>query len=293
MNKADENNIRIADYLEGKMSAAEEEAFMQELGDDERLRDRYEEELLISGLLGQDSNDADLTVISKQDKAYETETVVATGKKKANKIFILLKQYRSIAAIVLIVIAAAFVYFFLKPDYKQLSRVATVSKDTATGSTNKEVATMPGEKNFLDSVYKNFYTAYVAGNEDPVEISEYYMAYKKKQYAKVLSATKADYQVMGTEDNNSKAEQYMDLYKGFAYLDNNKPDSAIKKFEAAMSGRAAGIDKLYYTAQWYSALAWLKENNITEALTIANNIQQSASPYKLKAEALLQQFDNR
>src|SRR5882757_1267435 len=50
MQKFEDNESRIALYLEDKMTPEEEVTFVHDLGEDEGLRQQYEEELLMQGL---------------------------------------------------------------------------------------------------------------------------------------------------------------------------------------------------------------------------------------------------
>ncbi len=290
MNKKEENNSKITNYLEGNLSADEEVSFMQQLGNDALLREQYEEELLISGLLRQqEKDDALINLFSHTDDKTTTGDNMPAKKKSAVKELWI--NYRNIAAIVLVIVAASFIFLFIRKSSKPPAGIANTAKDTALRTADRAMnITRDGKKN-TDSVFKEMYSAYIAGEEDPVEVSEFYEAYRGGRYAKVLSATKEDDQQMGAGNKNSEAERYMDLYKGLAYLGSNKPDSAISKLDAVMRKRSK-TSKLYYDAQWYVALAWLKKKETGQALMIAKDIWQSASPYKLKAEQLVKYLSN-
>src|ERR1700743_1465176 len=62
------NEVRIADYIDSRMSPAEEEAFMQELGNNAVLRQQYEDELLMRSLLQEHRQEASEIVLQPADE---------------------------------------------------------------------------------------------------------------------------------------------------------------------------------------------------------------------------------
>ncbi len=125
-----------------------------------------------------------------------------------------------------------------------------------------------------------------------MELNEYYNSYKNGDYAKVLSARDADYQLMSGDERNKLLQQYMQFYKGLSYLAENKAGEAIQKFETVLRS-APKKTSPYYEAQWYTVLAFLKTNDISKTIFIAKDIAQSGSMYKEKATQLLRDLNSK
>jgi hypothetical protein len=402
MNNFEENAIKIANYLEDKMSPAEEEAFMQELGTDEELRQQYEEELLVSSLLQNKEEAAvgstDLLLQSADEHINMIEKVLERKAIHKNEapVIPMFSFYKKIAAAAVVVIIAGSVFFilqkknnnqpvtaaktfiekdsgtksdsiikFMQPQAEEItkahspgdsnrkinstvkiqsrkpaqviekntpndnskadsitarrSRSEQIAKalmledsiakinstakiqsqkhsqvieeytpkdNTKTDSSGKVQPLLPADNAIAQSAFKNFYTRYSNGEKDPVEISDYYKSYTEGNYTKVLSATDADYQLMGTGERNNLLKQYMQLYKGLAYLAENKPADAIQKFDLVLQSSLKTAPQ-YYEAQWYSALAWLKINDSNKAAAIAKDIIQTASVHSKLSEGFI------
>lgn len=142
------------------------------------------------------------------------------------------------------------------------------------------------------SAFEKYNTLYSSDENDPVELNEYYNSYKNGDYAKVLSARDADYQLMSGDERNKLLQQYMQFYKGLSYLAENKAGEAIQKFETVLRSAPKKASP-YYEAQWYTVLAFLKTNDISKTIFIAKDIAQSGSMYKEKATQLLRDLNNK
>ena len=322
MEKFEENAIKIADYLENKMSSEEEEAFMRELGNDAELRGHYEEELLMHAMF----KDAEDISGKKEDMFFQPadehismiEAALKKQERPQSRISQLFKQYGSIAAIFLLVVAAVVVLMLVKFNNNNSKNIAVkpVNKDTSIhhdttinilpkeqivktnkpenkhnkiDSTKKEEPLVATNNSTANSLLKKFYTPYSKDEDDPAELKSYYASLKKRDYKNVIDATDADYQLMGTGDRNELLKQYMSLYKGLSYMATNNTASAIKNFDEVLN-TAGRTDRVYYNAQWYLTLTYLKENNIQKSLSVLETISQSESPFKLQAEQLKQQL---
>ena len=297
------NSIKIANYIDDRMSPAEEEAFMQELGNDETLKQQFEDELHIRSLLANDDEISDSVAlpmfqpaddhIRMIEKALEGD---ANNNRHHAPIVSLFSRYRNIAAIVLLMIAiAAITLIFTRNknnNPSEIARTPVQQKPTPTNNDslgNKQAPLLAQQAN-SDTVFRHFYKGYAAGEEDPAEVSKYYNDYKKGRYSNVIAASDADYRVMGLNNNSDKLKQYMYLYKGLSYLAGNKPSDAITQFDSVMKS-ALKTDVVFYNAKWYVTLAWLKKEDANKASAIAKEIAASSSPYKHKAELLVQELD--
>jgi len=296
------NSIKIANYIDDRMSPAEEEAFMQELGNDETLKQQFEDELHIRSLLANDDEISDSVAlpmfqpaddhIRMIEKALEGD---ANNNRHHAPIVSLFSRYRNIAAIVLLMIAiAAITLIFTRNKNNNPPEIVSTPLRQKPPSairdslSNKQTPLLAQQAN-SDTIFRHFYKGYSASEEDPVEVSKYYSDYKEGRYSKVLSASDADYRVMGLDNKTERLKQYMHLYKGLSYLADNKPSNAITQFDSVMKS-APKTDLVFFNAKWYATLAWLKKEDASKASAIAKEIAESSSPYKHKAELLLQEL---
>lgn len=296
MENAGEYAIRIAAYFDDAMTAAEEEAFMQELDSNEALRREFEDELLVRGLLGEAKENL---VSGKELLPQPTGARLATMEKpvedkgvqnKQVPVVPMVRRYRLVAAVAIGLVVTTVLFLLAKKDRSDAVVQTNTKKDTAAKLTkagphgdtpdNRMPALVQNKKR--DSAFNLFYEPYRSEN-DPPEVGDLYTAYRKGRYAEVLSATEADIQLMGTGDREDVLAQYLHLYKGLSYLAENKPVPAIEQFNEAMKKSNAS----FYQAQWYCALAWLRAGEIDKSLMQLKNISGTASPYVNKAKNLI------
>jgi hypothetical protein len=279
-----ENLSRIADYLEDRMSAAEEEAFVQALGEEEDLRFQYEEELVMRGRMRGAAGEAGL--IQAADEHLEMVSRILAKEKEAGRAgrkegarIALIGRSGMVAAALLVIIAGTVLYLRIgrRGGSERVGPAAASAPDFAKAAANGPAT---GARSG-DSLFARNYRPY-SSNADPVEVSLYYSYYKKGEYALVLKAREEDYQVMGVGGREKVLKRYMQLYKGLSYLAEGKAAEAIGMFGAVQPG-----DADYDAAQWYSALAWVKLSNLERAAFVAAAIANSPSRYKERAAKLL------
>jgi hypothetical protein len=291
------NALKIANYLDGRMNPSEEEGFMQELSNDKGLRNQYEEELHIHALLTfeeKESGASDIPFFQSADEHIRMiETALRKGNEKKASIISIFNRYRNFAAILLVLIASGFIVFIINrnkyinhPEIAKKPAKLDTSKIETTGN---RVQPSLAKGTISDSVFRHFYKPYSSSEEDPVEISNYYIEYKKGKYAQVLSATEADYRVMGSDNKAELLKQYMHLYKGLSYMEENEPANAILQFDSLMQTSDKTAPQ-YYQAQWYSALCLLKKNDLNKAVALAKKISQSPSLYRQEAGHLAEEL---
>lgn len=298
MDDFENNALKIADYLENKMTQEEEKNFMIEISNNIALRQQYEDELYITGLLSQQQKSGALNDLMLQPADEHIEMIEAAinkkipGKEKAPVISIL-SRYRNIAAIFFVIIAVTSIYYLTRKwnlHTDDLTKLNNQNKlPVAVDSGNKSKLVIAAQHMTTDSAFKNFYKKYTSEN-GPVEISYYYTQYKNGKYAKVLSAKGSDFQLMGTNDKQEVLKQYMDLYKGLSFLAQEKPVNAIEHFDSVLKSSSKTSDQ-YYQAQWYKMLSYLKNNNVKKALESLQVIKLSASPYNKKAMELIKDLN--
>ncbi len=266
MDKTEENQIKIANYLDNQMNAAEEEAFMMELTNDADLRRQYEEELMVATILNNDEKN--------NQKQHEPAPVLP-----------LWKKYRLIASIVLLIAAAGILYFVFHKDESTQPKIVSNQTDKSYDPSARKNQPSNPATNSPDAIFNQFYKPYSSEN-DPVELSNFYNDYKSKKYNSVIAAKESDYQTMGTDDKKDLLSHYLHFYKGLCWLEKNDAEKAIEEFNAA-SKSAPQNKSPYVDAQWWLVLALLKENEKEKAIVIAKKIVQSDSQYKNEASKLL------
>jgi hypothetical protein len=285
------NEIRIADYLDNRMTPVEEEAFMQELGENAELRRQYEDELLMQGLVG-----------NREGGEHREGAVVRP----------MFRRYRLVAAASVAIIAIAGILIY-NSGSRKMGTPGSVVLAIPKGALDSPIAAPPVVKGTpatagqadtsngqlpqladnakAGKAYQRFYKPYSSTN-DPVQVSLYYQDYKQARYDELLKATDIDASVreLGSGDKEGVVIQYLHLYKGLAYLATDQPGNAIPQFDLVLRAAVKGGSP-YYEAQWYAALAALKINDVSKAAAIARQIIQSDSPYKGRAGDLLREIN--
>ncbi|MBS1597427.1 MAG: hypothetical protein JST75_04325 [Bacteroidetes bacterium] len=273
MDKFEELHIKIANYLDNLMSPSEEESFMQELSTDTDLRKLYEDELMLRAIF--------------QQGEIKSEQQV-----KVAPVLLLWRKYKIAAIFLLTIISASVLYLILNKKNKEQEKAVTdntVKKQTPINdSITKEQKPSELTQNIAGTAFNEFYKSY-SSESDPVEISNYYNNYKEHKYDLVIAAKESDYQTMGIDDKNELLKQYMHLYKGLSWLEKNEPAKAVQQFDSVSS--SPKNKTVFFEAQWYSVLAFLKNNNITKASEVTKKIIQTNSPHKRAAIALLKQMN--
>lgn len=295
MSAFEDNEERIERYLEGKMNQEEREMFMQELNINEALRKQYEEELFMSALLSND-DDGEIESVSVPaviDKNFEADARIRRIHKKARPSFPFLhssyKYIAAAAAVIAILIAA----FFLVEKKSRQPVIATSNNNKKaipkTDSANNEFQAYRNDS-ISKILFSENYTKYIA-KTDPAEISNYYNYYDIGEYDKVIAAKKSDYATMGIDNREQLLTGYMFFYKGLSYLAGNKNADAVKNFDSVLNSSNKN-SRLYFNAEWYLALSYLKAKDLNKSQSVLNNIIQSKSFYKTRAAQILQQIKN-
>jgi hypothetical protein len=161
----------------------------------------------------------------------------------------------------------------------------------AGGKTNASAAVVAagGKEGAADSLYVRWYKPYMRG-DDPIELRQYYVEYRKGNYSAVLAA--GDSMVMKISAQRLLVRDYMRLYLGLSYLASGDGRNAVRELEGVVLRTKPG-DILYETARWYLALAWLKRNDVDageaqdKALGLAREISHGYSRYQEPARALV------
>ena len=295
MGNPDENDIRIADYLEHKMSQEEEESFMHELSVDTHLQKQFEEALLVGSMLNTEEvgrgSSENLFFHSADDHIRMMQEVLGDTRhqKQIEQNPNPFLSYGKIAAAFIILLAVSAVCFFIIKgiDKKEMVGKAPSGTNKSVKDSVNNIAYPPTLQNSTvgtDSIFKQFYQSYTA-KQDPVEIGGYYKDYREHKFGSVIYAKDGDYLLMGTSDRPRLLKQYMFLYKGLSLLEENKPIEAILQFDSASMGPQKN-GNAFHAAQWYKTLAFLKANNVNGALESIKSLSTTSSPYRRKALSL-------
>ena len=294
MQQFEVNEIRIALYLEDKMTPEEEATFVHDLGEDEGLRQQYEEELQMQALWEtreeRASGDPDLLLQGADEHIRMVEAALeekdSARVRRGSKVPVYARWGIAAAAVLVIVV----VVDILRPSDKtglvrQGGEGGRKPADTALAVGPNRVDVKRDSVAGVRRLYARFYKVYSA-SDVPVEISDYYNDYRDGNYASVLAVKPADYQAMGVGDKHVLLMQYMQLLKGLSYLGLNEAEKADRQFDSVMLTAGAGTAR-YYEAQWYSVLTWLQRGYTVRVQDAAKVIAASRSPYAGRAGALV------
>jgi hypothetical protein len=292
--KTEDNEIRIARYLEDKMTPGEEEEFVRDLGADETLRHQYEEELLMQALWEEKgragSEEPDWLLQGADEHVEMVESVLAEtdGRGRLRRMPAYIRWGLAAAAVLLVVVVASVLLRREKPPTEQAGG-GRKPIDTPRRGPDSSVRAprVPGGGGGPDlaGLYAHFYSRYSSGNI-PVEISDYYNDYRDGDLAAVLAVKPTEYQSMGGGSKHALLQHYMWLLKGVSYLGLNQPGKADRQFDSVIQAGGRGTEP-YYGAQWYDALAWLKMGDTAKALKMATGAATGGSVYMERARALV------
>jgi hypothetical protein len=250
--------IRIADYLDGKMSPEEEEGFMRDVERDAVLRSLFEQELETAALF----------------------TPVTPSAAPVRRYF----PYR-LAAVAAALVAVAVGIYVVRVD-RTPARIAVIHRDTVVAATPPR----PDTQRVTGPVLAARYLQPYDGSKDPVEVSYYYNQYRRGRYAEVMDAKPVDYQVLDAGGSkNALLRRYMALYKGLCLLEQQQPNRARRYLDSASMGTSPG-DTLTFTAQWYSLLAALRQGDQTGIQDLAGRLARRQNPYQERARKILQEL---
>ena len=268
--------LRIADYLDGKMSPSQEEGFMHELGQNPALREMFEHEVLMGALVRQDNLEAPAVPLHPERRLPRFRIVAA-------------------AAVFAGLVGAGIYIFSLNHRQTAPSAALPLHADTVlprtqdTGGAATEPLDSRGDvaaKVSPDTLFARYQQPY-DGVKDPVEVSYYYNLYRKGRYAEVLGARAEDFQVMGAGDSrNALLRRYMQLYKGLCWLDRDQPGKARRSLDSAWRSSGPG-EAISYTAQWYSLLAALKEGDRAAIADLGGRLSRRPNPYQDRARKIV------
>ena len=266
------NEVRIADYIDSKMSPAEEEAFMQELGSDALLRQQYEEELLMRALLREHRQEAPEIMLQPADE--HLEMVEDALRKRGGGYF------RWLAAAAVFVLCGVLIWLVARRNHAAPAASPEVVRKGGNAPAGQGPVEPPA-----DSVFARYYIGYTKDEDDPVQASIYYKYYREGKYSEVVKAKDADIGQLGFEQAVA-AQEYLHLYQGLSLLATQDAAGALVRFGQVMD-KINPRNVLYAKAEWYSVLAYLKNKNVEKAEGLAQHVVQTNSPYKQQAGNLL------
>lgn len=237
------------------------------------------------------------------------------GRKAPARVIPLYRRFGLIAAVLVAILLGAFLLFRLigrprqshgAPQSPPVAQSPTQSNNSLPPDTAKTPTQSPDRQDQVvtrpvdtgagrhhtpaplsrtDSLYASLYEPYTT-NDPPLEIHRPYESYAQRDYAAVIRSNNANYLVMGGGSRNKLLLQHMQLYKGLSYLGLNKPVEAAQEFDSVLLAATPSASP-YYDAQWYNALACLKQGDPSRASALAAQVPEG-SPYRSKALALLQ-----
>jgi hypothetical protein len=326
MDNSEENAIRIADYLEDRMSPEQEEVFVRGLGDDPHLRQQFEDELLARALLSDDAGDS-LEGSVRQPAA--AERVELEGAVRQEAIVYELSQqtperrterpvrrrplrtYYAAAAAVILAVAGTAIWIANRenrPGVSSAIPVISAKRDTAgrpplvasrprtdTGAGQSPILLMLTDNKEADSAFQANYSPYIydslaqAPDSDWLALRRYYDAYQRGDYDTVLMAKEMDHAGGPNIGEDDRRKQYMHFYKGLCYLASGTTADVMHKALAEFEPVLTHAPKgsPFFEAQWYALLTALRIGDLAKARALVNNVALSPSPYRYRAAALL------
>lgn len=105
-------------------------------------------------------------------------------------------------------------------------------------------------------------------------------AYSKGQFQNAL-------QLFNKVDDTAIRHE-IELYKGNCHLGLDQPEQAISQFQLAL---ASSNEQIIFQAQWFLALAHLKNGDKMGAIEILQQMREGNHPYKEKSESLINKLD--
>lgn len=142
-------------------------------------------------------------------------------------------------------------------------------------------------KSDLDELFTAYYRPYYnvvddykrGNNNINSQGTEGFRFYEQKEYSKAITAFE---QKLSKDPNNISVL----FYSGLSYLATNQTDLSIKHLTPV----ASSTHQLAEAAEWYLALAYLKNENIPECKDILKRIADQKGAYKERATSLLQEI---
>src|SRR4030095_13219433 len=124
-----------------------------------------------------------------------------------------------------------------------------------------------------EKLFAEKYTAYYSMTTGDTTESEIEKAYKEEKYSEVMNLNR--YSVLSIKDV---------FLTGMSYLETNDLSKAISSFQVVIADvKDDKTTMLKYTAEYYLALAYLKNNDYDQAIELMNAIHDNSShQYKSK-----------
>ncbi len=296
MKITDEQYNRINSYLNDLLSPEEEVAFMKELNESDELQREFDFELIL-----RESLNPTLTI---EQPEHDTHDVVPTAGSvaKLTGFWPLYKKIISVAAVFILLASSLILYLTNKQNrpiainkYPVERKLTLPKKDSGTIREPLRQDNNTGQIVIADNLssaqaFKKYYSRYKGTEQDPVEVSRYFTAYYyDKNYNEVINATGSDYQTKGATDSLSAV--YVQFYKSLSWIETEKPAKGAEALKNLLK-QTDTSQNIYHFIQWYLAMAYLKNNDITAAKNVLQTItiHKNASPYKSKAGQLLKEL---
>lgn len=241
-----ENTELIERYFEGKMNAAEKQAFEARVAQETPLSEEVALQRTIrEGLraVGRARMLTQLEMVESRMSEYHPPTQVIRFDERTRQRF-----YWAAAAAVLLLIP---VYFLLKANAAE------------------------------EKLFARYFTPYenVATQSPRDPLNQALEQYRSKNYAKALG-------ILETMEDKGDVSDSTLFYKANVHLQLDQPREAIAALQ-----KVPATSTFYEEAQWYLALALLKNDDSEEAQEIVSKIAQKPThPYHQQAEKLAKEL---
>ena len=277
---------KIIRFLDAEMDPAEMDDFEKELTTNPELRMQLDfEQSLRDGF-------ALHNISSLHGSVPANESIKAPaipGKVKA------MRKWLAISAAVVLIAAILLTIFWRNPG-----KTPDVAKGNSSDTAQNKNILLPAPENSvakdtsknidLAQLFKQYFKKDALPGQYPLYLAEALMDYEAGNYTTLQQLNLKDLpEVRGAGETDSKENilQLGHYYKGLAFLQTGNNKDAIVNLDWVINNQPGKA--LRTKAQWYLALAYLKENNREKVADLCNNIVDNKNNDSLikKAEKIL------
>lgn len=286
-----ENEDRIAAYLNNEMTDAEMEAFVKDLEQDEALRQAFQSELEFwladqeienqeekkhAVIDGFESADAHIEFIKQSLEGREEVRIIPFYTKY--------KLALSVAAMLIIIVIVYLLFNQPSTPGKQIAvdqKQDSVITDSPNIPNENPIANIQdsiiSKPKTADALYAAYFKRYKQRDEHGGSEIGFLSYYTDKKYSTVLNANPSDFIVRSGGSfkiEDSLTVLYIRFYQALCFLETDKAAAAIAIFKLINLSTIVN-NSLRDDANWYLALAYLKQKNTNAAGSVLKQIAEN------------------
>jgi len=245
---------KMDNYLKGRLSAAERQAFEAELSANEALRSEFETHKQLVQAVEMEGVQQLLNHL--HEKHFAEQVSHQAGQKGRTVVFRPRRTWAGLAAAASVALLLALGWWWQQPASQQ-------------------------------ALYDQYYSPAIGlpttlGISDDPQFVEGMISYKLGEYAAALENWRA---IQGEKAANDTLQ----FYQGMAHLAIGEAATALEKLQplAEPSTESAWQSQ----ATWYAALAWLKQGEAEKARPLLQRLNESTNPFAEKSGQLLEELE--